>query len=1526
VLVLSFSLVMAVPAMAATPVVLGSAANFAVLAGTTITSTGLTVVTGDLGVSPGSAVTGFGPGVLIGTQYTGVASAAGTAQADLTTAYNDAAGRAGGAALLANINGLTFTPGLYKQASSVDLTSGNVTLDAQGDANAIFIFQIGSTLITGTNTQVVLTNGARAANVFWQVGSSATLGTNSIFKGNVLAFTSITVTSGTTVEGRVLAINGAVTLDTNTITKPASGAVPDTTAPTVSSTVPANAAMGVAINSAITATFSEAMDPLTITTVTFTLKQGTTPVAGAVTYAGVIATFTPAANLAASTNYTATITTGAKDLAGNALAANKVWSFTTSTTPTNFESFALGGVNGQGGWTSGSFDVAVVSNNYGYPSFGARSLRISNAITSGSFGDQTFSKSLVNEAGETSADTSAYSGGTRQPYFEAQWDFASTVPGSEQPGLSVAASPDRGDGARMSWVQMQDTPSGLQLNFYDYQRSVSNFVLTPIATGLDRTVPHTVKITMQFIDGPSNDIVNVYLDGVFIHTGTSWEDYARDTGGAPNTVDSIMFRVSGTAIPANSGKGFLIDNFSSFSGPVPLDTTAPTVTTITPANAAVGVSVSANISVNFSEAMDISTISSSTFTLKQGTTPVSGNVTYAGVTATFTPLTTLAFSTTYTATITTGAKDLAGNALAANYSWSFTSARNYIAWSDQGIVYTASVGDAYYPSVIYDNNHFGLGLSSPTYKMWYSDGAGGAFLVTSSNGTSWSAPTTMNGLGGDTHHVQVLYDANRFGLGPLGPNYRIWYWDNNAQLYDISSIATAQSVDGVNWVNDTALSQDALARLVTGAGTGWNRGSYGPVNLFYQPSAANTGTDPWNYSYVMYYDGTDGGMEETGLAYSIDGLFWKAYSGNPVLAASPIPAWDSDDAAYGTVYHDFQGFHYWYSGGVSTPYDGIGYAFSTNGAIWVKNPNPIFRVSDGVSYRNKRVYTPSIIDDGTGFLKMYYTAQATVGPKKIGLAILTLDTTAPTVSSTIPANAATGVAINSAMTVTFSEAMDPLTVTTVTFTLQQGTTPVAGAVTYAGVTATFTPDVDLAASTNYTATITTGTKDLAGNALASNYVWSFTTGVAPDTTAPTVISTIPANAATGVVINSVITAIFSEAMDPLTVTTATFTLQQGTTPVAGMVTNVGVTATFMPVANLAPSTTYTATITTGAKDLAGNALASNYVWSFTINTPSGGGGGGGELPEGTTDVVGMVATSGRFTSTVTATSADELCTLTIPEDTVGLDKNLKPLTQINIVQMITLPAPPAESTVIGLTYNIGPDGATFDPPIIITFSYDPTKIPAGVDEQSLVIAFYEKATGQWITLSDILVDAVTHTISGKTSHFTTFTVAYTRATAFSASGLTISPVDIKVGESVSISVNIANIGDLVGSYDATLKINNMVVETKKVTLAGHSNRDVLFITSRDAAGSYTVSIDTLSGTFTVKEVPTPTTPAPTTPASTTPASTTPVPTTPATTTPTTTPTPTPVLTNWGLIGGLIAGAIVIIGLLVYFLWRKKRLA
>uniref|UniRef100_UPI003BA94673 ice-binding family protein n=1 Tax=Streptomyces sp. NBC_00857 TaxID=2975851 RepID=UPI003BA94673 len=190
--------------------------GFAVLAGQTITNTGPSVVTGDLGVSPGTAITGFPPGQVNGATHAADAAAL-QAQADLTTAYDSAAGRTPTAGVSGDLGGLTLTPGVYNASSSIALT-GTLTLDAQGNPNAVWVFQVGSTLTTASASSMLLVNGAASRNVTWQIGSSATLGTNSTFMGSILALTSITLTTGVTVNGQALARNGSVTMDTNTIT------------------------------------------------------------------------------------------------------------------------------------------------------------------------------------------------------------------------------------------------------------------------------------------------------------------------------------------------------------------------------------------------------------------------------------------------------------------------------------------------------------------------------------------------------------------------------------------------------------------------------------------------------------------------------------------------------------------------------------------------------------------------------------------------------------------------------------------------------------------------------------------------------------------------------------------------------------------------------------------------------------------------------------------------------------------------------------------------------------------------------------------------------------------------------------------------------------------------------------------------------------------------------------------------------------------------------------------------------------
>jgi Ice-binding-like len=221
-------------AAAATAVPLGTADSFAVLAGAGITNTGPTTVNGDLGTYPTTTITGTATLTINGMNRPDAAVTQG-AKTDLTTAYNAAAGQGPTSPISADLGGQTLVAGVYNSASSIGLT-GALTLNAAGDPNAVFVFQAGSTLTTASGSQVNLINGAQACNVFWQVGSSATLGTGSSFRGTILALTSITVTTGATVDGRVLAQNGAVTLDTNTITRSSCGAATTTAATTTTAT------------------------------------------------------------------------------------------------------------------------------------------------------------------------------------------------------------------------------------------------------------------------------------------------------------------------------------------------------------------------------------------------------------------------------------------------------------------------------------------------------------------------------------------------------------------------------------------------------------------------------------------------------------------------------------------------------------------------------------------------------------------------------------------------------------------------------------------------------------------------------------------------------------------------------------------------------------------------------------------------------------------------------------------------------------------------------------------------------------------------------------------------------------------------------------------------------------------------------------------------------------------------------------------------------------------------------------------
>ena len=357
-----------------------------------------------------------------------------------------------------------------------------------------------------------------------------------------------------------------------------------------------------------------------------------------------------------------------------------------------------------------------------------------------------------------------------------------------------------------------------------------------------------------------------------------------------------------------------------------------------------------------------------------------------------------------------------------------------------------------------------------------------------------------------------------------------------------------------------------------------------------------------------------------------------------------------------------------------------------------------------------------------------------------------------TVTSTSPANAATGVGLNSGFAATFSEAMDPSTLTATTFTMTApGAGAVAGAVTYSGTTAFFKPAANLAASTVYTATITSGAKAVSGKALIPSYSWQITTGTAADTTKPTVSSTVPTSSATGVSINSTVAATFSKPLDTSTVVATSFTLlKRGTTAVPGTVTYTGVIAVFTPTAALSASTGYTATIT-GVKDLAGNALASSYTWSFTT----------GAAADTTPPVVSSTLPADAATSVATNTAV-----------TATFSKPMSPATLS--ATSFTLTAPGAVAVVGSVTY--AGQTATFQPTAALGAStlYTATITTAAKDLAGNALAANKTWSFTTGTAADTTPPTVTTTspLPAATGVLTTAAIQATFSKAMSSQSLT----------------------------------------------------------------------------------------------------------------------------------------------------------
>jgi len=319
--------------------------------------------------------------------------------------------------------------------------------------------------------------------------------------------------------------------------------------------------------------------------------------------------------------------------------------------------------------------------------------------------------------------------------------------------------------------------------------------------------------------------------------------------------------------------------------------------------------------------------------------------------------------------------------------------------------------------------------------------------------------------------------------------------------------------------------------------------------------------------------------------------------------------------------------------------------------------------------------------------------------------------------------------------------------------------------------------------------------------------------------------------------------------------------------------------------------------------------------TVTIPVSSGGGGGGGGsgFDEVEATLFGEatefeIDSDGVIQEAVESTSEDGKLTIIIEEDTVALDGEGEPLETLEVEVDESLPAPPANTQVIGLAYDFGPDGATFDPPLTLTFEYEESEIPDDANEDYLVIAYWDEEAEEWVEL-DCTVDTVTNTITAEVSHFTTFAVI-ARLTltaivltsppalaAFSITNLTVQPAEVQPNEVVTITASVANTGGTEGSYTVILEINGLREAVQSVTVTAGSSEIITFSVTRKEAGTYNIVVEDLNASFTVAASPSqPPTAAPPTP-----------------------PAKTP--TSWLLIGGIIAGVIVV-GLLVFVLVRR----
>ena len=661
----------------------------------------------------------------------------------------------------------------------------------------------------------------------------------------------------------------------------------------------------------------------------------------------------------------------------------------------------------------------------------------------------------------------------------------------------------------------------------------------------------------------------------------------------------------------------------------------PTIVSTIPTAGATAVPVNTLVSATFSEPMNGLTFTNSTFTLTgPGLTPVTGVVTYAGSTATFTPTVILANSTLYTATITTGAKDNAGVSLAANFVWTFTTAAPPTVVSTVPADGASAVAVNTVVSATFSGAMDPTTITGTTFTVTGPGLNPVAGTVTYAGTTATFTPTTI--LASSTLFTATITTGAKDSTGAaLAANF-VWTFTTVAPPMVISTVpangavgvlstaiitATFNEPMDATTINSTTFTVEGPAPILVSSPA---RRAASVIPGPNGPAVAGTVT----YSGVTATFTPTAPLLGSGLYTATITTGAKDPTGNPIAAnyvwtfnTAPIPMVTSTVPANGAINVPL---NQKISATFSSPMSASTITAAGTFAVTVTTGGAA--VPGALTYdaaSNTAIFAPTAaLTANTEYTGTITTAaQSSAGNALAANYVWSFTTgvatnaSAPTVTLTNPVDTATNVALNQKIAATFSTFMDPSTISAPgTFTVAVaglGGAAVPGTVSYAGKTAIFTPTANLTASTQYTATITTAAKDLTGIAMAANFVWSFTTGLFTNTVPPVITATNPVNGAIDVFIDTTVSATFNIAMDPTTITSATFTLIDGSgATVSGTVSYDAASqiAVFMPAANLAANTTYTALVSSLVTDLSGNALGFGGTpnpWSFTTGVSTG---------------------------------------------------------------------------------------------------------------------------------------------------------------------------------------------------------------------------------------------------------------------------------------------------------------------------------